>query len=821
MRDETHLGAGDPGAIEALLGSEANAQERTLLEAYRRSGHLAARLDPLGLRPEIRPASLDVQAPGLEALRDALEAAYCGPIGWEIGHVQDDSRFAWLAAEAERAAPPSSDDGARAAWLIAAAEHFEATTYRRLPTAKTFSLSGAESFIVAIDAAIRASGAREVVVGGMHRGRLTQMALVLGKPLERIVSELLGTPDLPEDLGAASDAVYHLGGDFVREDGVRVWTAPHPSHLSIVAPMAMGRARATGALPLMLHTDAAFAGQGVNMELMQLSGLPAYSVGGSVHLVLDNQVGFTTGAAAARTARSAADIAKLIEAPILHVNGDEPGAALRAVRAAARYRERFGADVVVNVIAFRRRGHNEIDEPRFTQPLMQERIDTLGPLSTRYRADEPNLDDFRADLAAAFSAPPLRPNDPPEAPGLAPDIEARLLERVETGVGIDRLRALGEALSAPPEGMALHAKILRFLEKRRAALKAGEGVDWATAEALALASLLDEGHPVRLTGQDTVRGAFTQRHLVLRDQANGRAHSVLDGFAAEAELHDTPLIEAATLAFEYGLTTARPDLLSIWEAQFGDFLNVCQAPFDQFVTGGEDRWLLTSGLVMLLPHGWDGGGPDHSTGHVERVLARAARGNIQVANPSTPANYFHLLRRQMARDVVKPLVVLSPKALLRHPACVSALDEFASGTAFQQVISESVKEAKRVLLCSGKITWYLEAARAEKGLEKEVAIIRIEQLYPFPAEALAEALEDAPDAELEDAPDAEIVWVQEEPANLGAFTWADRRLEAACGRRVRLISRPEAASPAVGWRAWHDEEERRLFDAAFNLEEMK
>lgn len=810
MRDAGYLGAGDPGAIEALFGPEMTAREAGLVDAWRRRGWLSARLDPLGLAPRAPAPRVE----GLEDLGRALAAVYGGGLGWEIGHVQDPERFEWLAAEAEGAEALSAADRARALALVAGGEFLEAETKRRLPTTKTFGMSGAESFLVAMDEAIRASGAREVVIGGMHRGRITQMALVLGKPMARIAAELRGAPDLPESLGAASDVPYHLGHEGVREDGVRVWTAPHPSHLSVVAPVAMGRARGTpGALPLMLHTDAAFAGQGVNMELMQLSRLSGYDVGGTVHLVLDNQVGFTTGGEEGRSSRTCADVAKLVEAPILHANGDDPDAVMRAARVAARYRARFGADVVVRVVGYRRRGHNEMDEARFTQPGMMQRIDALGPLAERYAEaaglEGPDLSGLRAAADAAFKAEPATPNAPP-APGLAAGIEERLLDWRDTGVDADRLRETGRRLCAVPEGMALHPKIAQFLEKRaRMFADDPAPVDWATAEALAFASLLEDGVSLRFSGQDAVRGAFAQRHLRLHDQRSGDAHEVLAGFG-EAEVFNTPLIENAALGFEYGLSTARPDgLLPVWEAQFGDFLNVCQPIFDQFVTGGEDRWLMTSRLTLLLPHGWDGGGPDHSTGHVERVLARCARGNVQVCNPSTPANYFHLLRRQVGMETAKPLVVLSPKLLLRLGECVSGLEEMAPGTGFRPVIGEDLAGAERVIVCSGKVYWLLAAARAERGLEGRVGLVRLEQLYPFPGAAVAEAL---------GGTEAELVFVQEEPENLGPFPWLDRRLEAAAGRRVRLVSRPEAASPAVGWGAWHKREESRLIGAALDLE---
>ncbi|UOM34785.1 2-oxoglutarate dehydrogenase E1 component [Acuticoccus sp. I52.16.1] len=811
-RDTSHLAAGDPGAIEALVRAQLPGPADLLVDRYRRTGWLAAHLDPLAPVPPL-PAALDPAAwPSVEDLAEALGAVYCGTLGWEFGHVQDPVRFAWLAAEAERAEPPSDADRARAAYLTAAGEAFEAATLKRLPTVKTFGMSGAESFLAAIDGVIRHSDAREVVVGGMHRGRLTQLGLVFGKPLARLVAEAKGTPDIDPARGAASDVPYHLGHRGQREDGVAVWVAPHPSHLSIVAPVATGYARGRpGALALMLHTDAAFAGQGVNMELMQLGALAGYDVGGTVHLVLNNQVGFTTAAAEARTARTSADIAKLVEAPILHVNGDDPDALLVAARTAARYRAAFARDIVVEVVTYRRRGHNEMEESRFTQPLQQAAIDALPPVSERYvaaGAPEPDLAAFRRDLDAAFAATPAIPNDDRDAAGLAADIEARMAEPVATGVAELSLAEMLATLAAPPAGFDVHPRVTQFLDRRGEMARGERPIDWATAEALAFASLVADGHAVRLSGQDTARGAFAQRHLVIADQSDGRTEAILARFGP-AETFNSPLIENAALGFEYGLSVARPDQLTVWEAQFGDFLNVCQPIFDQYVTGGEDRWLFRSSLVMMLPHGWDGGGPDHSTGHLERVLARCARGNITVAMPTTPANLFHILRRQVSWRWRKPLVLMTPKKMLRAAQCVSIPAEFAAGTHFRPVIAEDVSAPSRVIVCAGKVALTLAEARKDAGCEGDVAIVRVEQLYPFPEAELAAALARWPAAE--------IVWVQEEPENLGAFTWADRRLERAAGRRVRGICRPAAASPAVGWGAWHAKEEEALLRAAVDL----
>ncbi len=825
MRDTEALGAGDPGAVEALLGARTEAGAWAgMAEAYRRFGWLAARLDPLGQGAPEMPAELDPARYGFTA-DDArpLRRAYCGTIGWEIGHVQDHARRAWLAARAEEAWEPAAEDRAGALRLIAEGEHLEATFLRRMPGVKTFGLSGAEGYLVLTDAVMRAAvglGARRLFVAGMHLGRFTQMGLNFGKPLVRLVAEAKGTPDMPFELGAQSDVPYHLGFDgSVRVDGreVAIWVAPHPSHLSLVGPVRQGRARAAveaeggrAAWPVILHSEAAFAGQGINAEVLQLSGLAPWHVGGTVHLVVNNQIGFTTDPEEGRTARTAADIAKLVEAPVLHVNGEDGDALIRAGRVAAEYRAEFGADIVVDMLGYRRKGHNEIDEPRFTQPVVYKAIDAMAPLSARYAertGAEADIAGFREALDAAFAAAKdWAPNGPEETPrGLATDIEAQLCAPVETGVGGDALRGLGRHITRLPEGFRAHPKVARFLGERAEAVEAGEGVDWATAEALALASLAEEGRPVRLVGQDSVRGAFTQRHLAVFDQETGARHMVLSGLAGRAEIRNTPLIENAVLAFEYGLSTAMPEGLAVWEAQFGEFLNVAQGVFDQVVTCGETRWLMESGLVILLPHGLDGGGPDHVTGRPERLLAACARGNIRVVNASTPANFFHALRRQVTGPLRKPLVVLTPKALLRHGGCVSGLDEMGPGTGFRTVIAEPGEGARRVVLCTGKLFYLLDAARRERGRDA-VALVRLEQLYPLDEAAVAAALAAHGDAEL--------VWAQEEPENMGYFTWLDRRLERIAGRRVALVSRPAMASPATGPKKWNDAEAAAVVDAA-------
>lgn len=816
MRDDEVLGAGDPGALEALFGLAAErAADRALAEAYRRWGWLSADLEPLRATTSVAVPELDPMPYGLTNADAApLRAAYCGSIGWEFGHLQDATCRNWLAGQAEEPWVPAEPARQRALDLIARGEHLEATFDRRLPGAKTFGLSGAEGYLVLLDAVLtgaRVRGAVQAVIGGMHRGRLTQMGLVFGKPLVRLITDARGVPEYPEALGASSDSPYHLGwsGQAETADGaLDVWVAPHPSHLSVVAPVALGYARGLrgarhAVLPLALHTDAAFAGQGVNAELLQLSGLSPFEVGGTLHLILDNQIGFTTAGPEARTARTAADFAKVVEAPILHVNGDDPDAILRVAKTAIAWRAHFGTDIVINLLTYRRKGHNEIDQPRFTQPGMYRRIDALPPLSHRYSdllARTPDLAAFSEALDQAFAAAKdWRPNTVPAAPGLAPGMADQMLAPVVTGVARDGLQALGDHLTDLPPQITPHSKVADFLDGRRAAVALGESLDWATAEALALASLAEEGTEVRFGGQDSVRGAFTQRHLAVHCQRTEGIWQPLQGLSAPVEIFNTPLTESAVLGFEYGHSVAAPDSLTVWEAQFGDFLNVAQAIFDQFIICGEDRWLFRSGLTLLLPHGVDGGGPDHATAHPERLLAACAQGNIQVANPSTPANYFHALRRQVRAPWRKPLVVLAPKTLLRHPSARSPLSAFEG--CFQTVMIED-RPARRAVMATGKLAVLLEAERDRRG--SDVALIRLEQLYPLDLNAIRAATEGYD----------ELVWAQEEPENFGYFTWLDRRLESATGRRWTLVSRAPSPSASAGPKSWDDVRLKAVIDEA-------
>ena len=861
---ETPVINGDPGALEAYFGEAMGdgpqrlPQRATrslggdalagLIEAYRARGYLRADLDPLGLWPraavpELQPERFGLDAAAVPELVRRLEATYCGPIGWDIGHIHDSARRQWLIAQAEAEAAPA-DAAARVELLrhLVLAEAFEKGLTTRIPAGKLFGIGGAESFNLLIETILTQAaraGVGEVVVGGMHRGRFNMLANVMGKPLGPMVAEILGKPAVPDGLGLSSDVSYHLGYSGERViDGrtLKISVSPHPSHLQLVPVIAQGRARAKQAaaggaqavLPLLLHTDASFAGQGLVAEMLQLSQLKPFHIGGTIHVVINNQIGFTTNPDEGRSARFPTDIGKLIEAPILHVNCDDPEAVARVARVAAAYRATFGADILIDLVCYRRPGHNELDEPRFTQPALYRAIDARGSVASLYRArlaDE-GIDTSAADAAGAgllqamrdaFEAAPSYQVNRLDAfegtwSGMRAGTVADMLRFHATGIATETLRMLGEAMTTPPEGFDVDPKVQRFLAERRHTLETGQGLNWATGEALALASLAYEGTPVRLGGQDCVRGTFTQRHLALHDRATGARHDVLSfttrNGGALAEIHNTPLIENAVLCFEYGMSLATPDRLVVWEAQFGEFLNVAQAVFDQCIACGEDRWVRSSGLVILLPHGLDGGGPDHSTGRPERLLAACAGANLEVMNISTPANFFHALRRQVRRPFRKPLVVLTPKALLRHKACISPLEDFSAGTGFRSVIPGAhAGGAQRVLVCTGKVYYELEAARAALKLEDHIALIRLEQLHPFPAEDLSRALLPYPSAE--------VVWVEEEPDNMGYFRHLEPLLEMVARQRVRRAGRPGVATPATGVKYWHEAEIKAFMHAAF------
>jgi 2-oxoglutarate dehydrogenase E1 component len=841
-----------------------------LVKAFRTHGHLAARLDPLGSEPagdpSLDPASLGltpdimasipaevlrIKVPGqslLEALPH-LEAAYCGTIAYEIEHIASHEERVWLRERIESGAfrtPLTTAEKLALLDRLIEVEAFEQFLQKAYLGQKRFSIEGLDMMVPMLDLWINqaaAVGAQEVDIGMAHRGRLNVLAHTVRRPYETIFAEFEGNKhaldtDDEGELGTG-DVKYHHGaeGAYPTSAGkaVTVTLSPNPSHLEFVGPVVVGRARArqtqrrgqearrdkNAALPIVIHGDAAFAGQGVVAETFNLGGLPGYTVGGTLHVIANNQVGFTTDIRDARSTRYASDLAKGFDVPIVHVNADDPEACLAAARFAMAYRETFAQDAVVDLVGYRRHGHNEADEPAYTQPLMYERIKQLPTVRQKYAAQlvqEGLISE--ADATARYDAAYERLANAQQAfkgqagsQQVAPETMERRgnpATRVDTAVPEATLVTLNDALLSWPEGFAVNPKLARQLERRRAALTDG-GIDWAHAEELAFASLLVEGIPLRLTGQDTERGTFSQRHLVLHDVNTGAAYAPitrLPGALAPMELHNSPLSELAAIGFEYGYSVAAPETMILWEAQFGDFVNGAQVMIDQFLAAGLAKWGQTTRLTLLLPHGYEGQGPEHSSGRLERFLQLAAENNMRIANPSTPAQYFHLLRRQAKRDRMRPLIVMTPKSLLRLPAAASHLKELTDGE-FHPVIDDArvadrAASVSRVVLCSGKVYYDLLAAANDLG-DNSPAIVRVEQLYPFPDRELETVLARYPRL-------AEIVWTQEEPRNMGAWRYAEPylRQQLRDGVTLHYAGRPDRASPAEGYPSAHVAEQARI-----------
>ncbi|WP_165694100.1 2-oxoglutarate dehydrogenase E1 component [Teichococcus deserti] len=788
------------------------------LEEWRARGHLRAWLDPLSPRPA--PAA------------DPLENCYTSSLAVETAHIDDAARRAWLVAAVEQGAglPPLADPRALLGALVEAQE-FEAFLALKFPTKKRFGAEGAEALLPLLKRLLEqaaAAGVTRAVIGTMHRGRLSIMANLLGRSLARMLAEIKGAHPFPADAPRAGDVPYHLGDDIeISFNGraIRVTLLANPSHLEAVDPLVLGRARAAQdvvgdsqtVLPILLHTDAAVIGQGIVAECIQLGGPAGYSVGGAVHVVVNNQIGFTTEAEEGRTSRHCTGVWKAVDAAILHANGDDPEAVARAADIALAWRQAQRADAVIDLVCYRRNGHNEIDEPGFTQPGLYARIAAHPPVLESFSttlqqrglvtADEVStlLETARGRLQASYAeAASFRSNESGYA--LRPPARAE-----DSGVAPETLQRIADHLAAVPEGATLHPRMPRILKQRSLD---PAGIPWPAAEALAFGSLLLQGVSVRLSGQDVVRGAFSHRHFRLTDRETGARHVGLDGLdATQARFaaYNSPLSEYAVLGFEYGYSLERPEALVIWEAQFGDFANGAQIIIDQFVAAAEEKWCGASRLVMLLPHGLEGQGPEHSSARLERFLQLAAGENMRIANPSTPANYFHMLREQGLGRHDRPLVVMSPKKLLRLPAAVSPLHAFLPGAPFQPVIADIPANPEKILICTGKMAYELEEERAATGAL--IGIVRLEQLYPFPAEALS--------AVLKEHPRASIAWVQEEPENMGAWRWLDRQIEAlaeASGvARPRPVYHGRAASPspAGSFHGAHDAEQRAIVEAAF------
>ncbi|GGG46113.1 2-oxoglutarate dehydrogenase E1 component [Chelatococcus composti] len=873
---------------QVLQATRDSVRALMMIRAYRMRGHLHANLDPLAIAPpkdheELHPSTYgfteaDYDRPifidhvlGLEfatinQMLAILRRTYCQTLGVEFMHISDPTEKAWIQ---ERIEGPDkeiafTERGKRAILnKLIEAEGFEKFLDIKYTGTKRFGLDGGEAIIPALEQIIKRGGAlgvKEIVLGMAHRGRLNVLAQVMGKPHRAIFHEFKGGSFAPDDVEGSGDVKYHLGASSDREfDGNRVHLSltANPSHLEIVDPVVLGKVRAkqdqlgdtverSKVMPLLIHGDAAFAGQGVVAECFGLSGLKGHRTGGSVHFIINNQIGFTTNPRYSRSSPYPSDVAKMVEAPVFHVNGDDPEAVTFAAKIATEFRQKFHKPVVIDMFCYRRFGHNEGDEPGFTQPLMYKKIrqhPTTLEIYAKKLIDEGVVtqaevhearEKWRAKLDEEFeAAQSYKPNKADWLDGRWSGLKAVREDaddprRGATGVAIDTLKMIGQRICEVPEGFNVHRTIRRFLDNRRKMIETGEGLDWATAEALAFGSLVLEGHPVRLSGQDSERGTFSQRHSVLIDQETEDRYTPLNNIRegqARYEVINSMLSEEAVLGFEYGYTLAEPNALTMWEAQFGDFANGAQVVIDQFISSGERKWLRMSGLVMLLPHGYEGQGPEHSSARLERYLQLCAEDNMQVANCTTPANYFHILRRQLKRDFRKPLILMTPKSLLRHKRCVSSLAELGEGTSFHRILrddaerlpGETIKLVKddkirRVVICSGKVYYDLYEEREKRGID-DIYLLRTEQLYPFPAKSLA--------TELQRFPRAEVIWCQEEPKNMGAWTFVEPYLEwvldhAGCKvKRPRYVGRAASAATATGLMSKHLAQLQAFLDEAF------
>jgi 2-oxoglutarate dehydrogenase E1 component len=862
-----------------------------LIRAYRVRGHLIADLDPLGLRksgthPELDPETygftvadrdreiyingvLGLEYATVNQIMEIVRRTYCGTIGVQFMHISNPEEKAWIQ---ERIEGPDKQvsftkEGRLAIMQkLIEAESFEQLLHKRYPGTKRFGLDGGESLLPAMEQIIKRGGQlglQDINIGMPHRGRLNVMASVMKKPYSAIFYEFLGgVASGAEDFGSG-DVKYHLGVSDDREfDGnkVHLSLAPNPSHLEVVAPVVIGKTRAKQqqlsgtyrthnpkrVMAVILHGDSAFAGQGVVTETLQMSQLTGYRTGGTIHVIVNNQIGFTTTPDEYRSGEYCSDVAYMVQAPILHVNGDDPEAVVYGARIATEYRQKFGRDVVIDIVCYRRYGHNEGDDPSFTQPIMYdvinekaspaklyaERLIAQGDLTeAEYKARE---DDFYAYLDKEFEAAKNFETKAPEwLEGVWSGITLPSLDdekrRGVTGVPVETLREIGQRVTTVPNDVNIHKTLKRIIKMRADKIESGRDIDWGLAEHLAFGSLVIEGHAVRLSGQDSERGTFSQRQSHFIDQTNEKKYTPLNNLSDDQQYYqvlNSHLSEEAVLGFEYGFSTQAPNALTIWEAQFGDFANGAQVMVDQFISSAEQKWLRMSGLVMLLPHGYEGQGPEHSSARLERYLQMCAEDNMQVCNVSSPANYFHLLRRQLHRNFRKPLILMSPKSLLRNKLCVSTLDEMGPDTFFHRVLWDDAefrpddfqvkladdKKIKRVVICSGKIYFDLLEAREELG-RNDIYLLRIEQFYPYPDDALA--------TELKRFKHADMVWAQEEPKNMGAWSFIEPRLEKTLSEigakqtRARYVGRAAAASTATGIAAKHKKEQQAIIDGVF------
>ena len=856
-----------PGKGAPAGGSvDAAAQWKVLaaIQAYRMIGHLQARINPLAepfphfeltdkaLGLDTLPADrvfhtgdfLGGQMLPLGEILAKLKSTYCGPIGVEFTHIQDGERRRWLQERVESCGlRPSYDAAARRRFLrsIVQAEQFERFLHKTFVGAKRFSVEGGEVMLAVMDQLIHrapSAGVADLVIGMAHRGRLNVLVNVCGKKPEALFAGF-SEQHIPDTTHGDGDVKYHLGYAGARVvDGkeIGVTLAFNPSHLEAVNPVVLGRARAlvdlqggadrSKVLPILLHGDAAFAGQGVVMETLNLAGLKGYQVGGTLHIVSNNQVGFTTNPDEARTGRHCTEIAKFTESPIFHANGDDPDAVVLAAEIALEYRQKFGADAVLDIVCYRRYGHNETDEPAFTQPVLYKEIAAHPSVAELYAsrltesksAPDGELIALRTEFDVLLNAAQERAQA-----SIAAEVEERKTKpvgvrpfrsayehNVDTTAPRELLDKVAPVLWQTPPDFAPNPKIKRLLDAKAEAYKAGANIDWSLGEGLAFASLLAEGYPVRISGQDCERGTFSHRHAVLHDPSNDAEYCPLGSIAgAEIELVNSSLSEYAVLGFDYGYSLEAPDSLVIWEAQFGDFANGAQIMIDQFIASAESKWGQTSGLVMLLPHGYEGQGPEHSSARLERFLQLCAENNLQVAQPSTPAQLFHALRRQVKSDLRKPLVVMTPKSLLRHKACVSTLADLTGGR-FLAILPDATPAAKteRLLLCSGKVFYELDAERAARK-DTATTIVRVEQFYPFDSATLAKLHADLGSPK-------KVVWVQDEPKNMGGWSFVAPLIEDTLGLRPVYAGRDAAASPAVGSLSVHKIEQADVIRQAFS-----
>ena len=857
-----------------------------LIRAYRIRGHLAADLDPLRIdppapHPELDPAmygftAADMDRPifldnvlGMEhasmrQIVDIVKRTYCGTFALQYMHISDAAEAGWLKERIEGYGKEIgfTQEGRKAILnKLVEAEGFEKYLHVKYMGTKRFGLDGGESLIPAMEQIIKRGGslgAQEIVIGMPHRGRLSVLANVMGKPYRAIFNEFQGGSSKPDSVEGSGDVKYHLGASSDREfDGnsVHLSLTANPSHLEAVNPVVLGKVRAkqeqrgdlerTSVIPILLHGDAAFAGQGVVAECFGLSGLRGHKTGGTIHIVVNNQIGFTTSPHNSRSSPYPTDISMMVEAPIFHVNGDDPEAVVHAAKVATEFRQKFGKDVVLDIFCYRRFGHNEGDEPMFTQPQMYTAIKkqktTLQLYTERLVADglmpEGEIEEiktrFQAFLADEFeTGTEYKPNKADWLDGRWSKMRRNTEEyqRGETAVDLARVKEVGEALSKLPEGYKAHKTVQRLLKAKAQMIESGEGIDWATGEALAFGTLLLDGFPVRLSGQDCTRGTFSHRHSGIIDQETEERHLPLNHIKsgqAEYEVIDSMLSEYAVLGFEYGYSLAEPDTLTLWEAQFGDFANGAQIMIDQFISSGEAKWLRMSGLVMLLPHGYEGQGPEHSSARPERFLQMSAEENWTVANCTTPANYYHILRRQMHRSFRRPLVLFTPKSLLRHKGATSTLADFGEGSSFHRLLWDDAQKGqsdtqlvaddkiKRVVMCTGKVYYDLLAERDARGIT-DVYLLRVEQLFPFPNKVARE--------ELSRFTNAEIIWCQEEPKNQGYWSYIDGPIEDAladvttASTRARYVGRKAAASPATGHAKSHKTQQAALVNDALTIE---